>query len=129
MDYTKQREATPERSIGEGEDALFVCFWQNSKTLAKYQGKGVWPCRLCDPDDIGEMLTVDYPEKLCVPFVIKMNDGDFLNEVLGCFMRLGGVESIGMYGAGAGWLLTNPEMIERAYEKFVEAASAFKATE
>ena len=114
-----------ERSLGSGDEIVYVYFQESERKLAGFENRKSWPCKVgytagsLTTRIISQGLVTSMSKLPCVGLVIKTEDGRNLERVLHSALDM--AESRIPDALGSEWFETSPEKIAIWYLQFCEA--------
>ncbi len=114
-----------ERSLGSGDETVYVYFQESERKLAGFESRRSWPCKVgytagsLTTRIISQGLVTSMSKLPCVGLVIKTEDGRNLERILHSALDMS--ESRIADALGSEWFETSPEKIANWYLQFCEA--------
>lgn len=112
-----------DKEIGEGNNAVYVYYYDGYKELALLQGKEIWQCKIgrTDVDPIGRIFSqagTCYPELPHLALIINCEDSSTLEKALHNILK---IKKRWISNApGKEWYYSSPEEIETLYNTIVK---------
>ena len=111
----------PEVIIGEGDNSVYLYYFENYRKLADIEGRQEFPCKIgrSERDPILRVLSQSstaLPEVPTIARLFKTNDGSALETAIHAILSLRGKEIED--SPGTEWFLTSPDEVD-AIVRFV----------
>jgi hypothetical protein len=111
----------PQVIIGEGDNSVYLYYFENYRKLAETEGRPEFPCKIgrSDRDPILRVLSQSstaLPEVPTIARLFKTNDGSALETTIHAILSLRGKEIED--SPGTEWFLTSPDEVD-AIVRFV----------
>lgn len=107
-----------DKVLGEGENAIYVYYYDCYKDLAILKGRNAWECKIgrTDVDSISRVFSqagTCYPEVPHLALIINCKDSLLLERAIHSILKLQGKWLPS--SPGKEWFITSPEEIEKIY--------------
>ena len=105
------------RTLGQGENAVYLYYYPAYRCLAEYEGKQHWACKI---DSVVSEMPMRMPEPPEIHLVLRTDDSESLEQTLHTVLRFRGrcLSDV----PGETWFLTSPSEVEGIYRNVVESA-------
>ena len=106
------------RTLGNGENSVYLCYYPAYRCLAEYEGKEFWACKIGRFDS---QARTEMPEPPEIRLIFKTDDPENLEQILHDILKFRGkhIEN----APGKEWFMTSPSEVEGIYKNIVENAS------
>ena len=105
------------RTLGSGENAVYLSYYPAYRRLAEYEDKDFWACRI---DKTGSQVPTAMPEPPEIRLVFKTDDSENLEQTLHNVLKFRGKHIEDAYGGN--WFMTSPGEVEEIYRNVVGSA-------
>ena len=108
-----------ERTVGSGENSVYLYYFPAYKRLAELQGEQVWPCKIGKTrydaiSRISAQTRTALPEYPKIGLVIKTDEVRLMETTIQNIMKLQGKQKSD--APGTEWFITSPSEVEQVYE-------------
>ena len=114
----KPIEFTADKTLGVGNNSVYIYYYETYKKFAEYCGRNVWECKIgrTDKDPLNRIFGqagTCYPELPHIALIIKCENSIKLESALHSILKLRNqwIEN----APGSEWFLTSPTEIESFY--------------
>ena len=108
-----------ERTVGSGENSVYLYYFPAYKRLAELQGEQVWPCKIGKTrydaiSRISSQTRTALPEYPKIGLIIKTDKVRLMETTIQNIMKLQGKQKSD--APGTEWFITSPSEVEQVYE-------------
>ena len=108
-----------EKTVGSGENSVYLYYFPAYKRLAELQGEQVWPCKIGKTryeviSRISSQTRTALPEYPKIGLVIKTDEVRLMETTIQNIMKLQGKQKSD--APGTEWFITSPGEVEQVYE-------------
>ena len=105
------------RTLGDGKNAVYLCYYPAYRYLAKYEGKEFWACKI---GSVAPQVCFDIPESPEIGLIFKTDDPENLAQILHNILKLRGKQIPD--APGKEWFMTSPTETEGIYNNVIGGA-------
>ena len=99
------------RTLGNGKNSVYLCYYPAYRCLAEYEGKDFWACKIGRVDS---QVHTEMPETSEIALIFKTDDPENLEQILHNVLKLRGKHIAD--APGKGWFMTSPSEAEVIYK-------------
>ena len=105
------------RTLGKGKNAVYLCYYPVYRSLAAYEGKEFWACKI---GSVEPQVCLDIPEPPEIGLIFRTDDPKNLEQILHNILKLRGKQIAD--APGKAWFLTSPSEAEGIYKNAIGGA-------
>ena len=105
------------RTLGSGENAVYLSYYPAYRRLAEYEDKDFWACRI---DKTGSQVPTAMPEPPEIRLIFKTDNSENLEQTLHNVLKFRGRHITD--APGGNWFMTSPGEVEGIYKNVVGSA-------
>ena len=103
------------RTLGKGNNSVYVYYYPAYRRLAEYEGKELWACKI---SRVKPQVRTEIPEPPEIKFFFKTDDPENLEQTLHNILKFRGKHIAD--APGKEWFMTSPNEIEGIYNNIME---------
>ena len=107
------------RTLGEGKNSIYLCYYSAYRCLAEYEGKEFWACKI---GSVETQVPSEMPELPEIRLVLKTDDPENLEQILHNILTFRGKHIAD--APGKEWFMTSPSEVEDIYKMIIKNADS-----